>query len=274
MTQDFNEKVKVMTDVYRFQPFPGRSVEQMPVLLRSDPARTPVTVYRVLERRTSKSGNPDRAVFIDNCFTTGDQFIMDPSGSGEVKALNYEHEVAQALAKELKSVSQLVDWSFPVGNDLYQSLQGDHVYVFPASVVTRLRNNPYDCVKEREAFWEFAVRGEISVFQDNLKLQQERGKSIENSMGVYVPDAKGMRLVWVGSVGGNGSASSSNDLNGNSGRLLGELAPEVLEAQKKTQQTGNIETLLGKGTDVGNGLVVIKRDQITEEEYLSLTRKQ
>lgn len=35
-----------------------------------------------------------------------------------------------------------------------------------------------------------------------------------------------------------------------------------------------LDTLVGKGTDVGNGLVVVRRDQLSEQEYASLIRRQ
>lgn len=58
---------------------------------------------------------------------------------------------------------------------------------------------------------------------------------------------------------------------GNSDALRG-VRENVAKGDGK-KSGGNIETLIGKGTDVGNGLVVIRREQITPEEYALLTGK-
>ena len=239
MANGFNQKVLVLAEVPLFELFPGKPVEQMPILLGSKPSRNPITLYRILDLRVNN--NPDQEEFRNNYFTSADQFIRDQN-SHETKVVYYEHPVAKELAAKLKSTKQLVNWSLPTTDDLYQGLEGDMVHVIPASVVKDLLNNPYSHAKEREAFWEFAVRGNTQVYKDNMKLQKERGRTIDNCMGIFPSQHPGMRLVWVGSVGGNYSlAGGINDLDNDDGRLVGELAPEVLtELSESSQKTKEI----------------------------------
>lgn len=67
-------------------------------------------------------------------------------------------------------------------------------------------------------------------------------------------------------------------------RLRGVRRVEAAEASRQgshersdlsdgAQKFGTLETLIGKGTDVGNGLVVVRKDQITEAGYALLTGK-
>lgn len=244
----FNETVEVTTSVLRIQPFLGKPIEQMPVLLASQPRRIPLTILNIFEKRIAKGS--DQKASQDSYFTSSDMFIVDPSGSDAMKAVWYEHEKAQELAKQMKSTDQLINWSFPVDADLYCEFTGEGVYDFKPSTVRALRIDGYSCSKEREAFWEFAVRGKKAVFDDNLKFQTDRERTIENSMGVFPSTYKGMRLVWVGSVGVNSDASGYYFLDGNGGRLAGELAPEVLQqvtapqAQRETAPQVTLEQTL------------------------------
>jgi len=54
-------------------------------------------------------------------------------------------------------------------------------------------------------------------------------------------------------------------------RARGELLQVTGDAAPKD---GTLDALVGKGTDVGNGLVVIHREKMSDEAYAALTRKQ
>lgn len=243
MAFEFNETVEVTTPVLRVQLFTGRPVEQMPVLLASQPRRIPLTILRIFEKRIAKGR--DQKVSQDIYFTSSDMFIVDPSGSDAMKAVWYEHEKAQELARQLKSTGQLVGGSLPVSAEVYSDIVGEGVFEFAPSVVNELRNNCYSCIKEREAFWEFAARGDRRLFDDNFKLQKDKERTLSNCMGVFPSVYKGMRLVWLGSVGINYSnANGNNNLDINFGRLAGELAPEVLQATASQVQRETPEVTL------------------------------
>jgi len=73
--------------------------------------------------------------------------------------------------------------------------------------------------------------------------------------------------VWRGLFVVNDDLGGNYDLS-DSGRVLG------LPAREQNFSTGNegLEQLAGKGTDVGHGLVVVRKDQISENFYNALTR--
>ena len=236
MCMEFVEEVTITAPVKLYECFAGKPVEKMPVLLRN---HTPITLNQVFEKRVD--GSDDSEVFRNRYITTGDQFIRDPKGDG-MKYVRADHPLAVELNTSMKFTNQLKNWSLPVSKDQYEALVADEVHTFSPSVVKALRNGAYSLPNERQAFFEFALSGNSDLFKENLALQEAKGRTLDDSLGVYPSEYAGMRLVWVGSVGDEYSYADGNyDLDYIFGRLVG-VAPEVhSEVPESTQKNSDLQ---------------------------------
>ena len=231
----FQQKLTESLSLYKL--FPGEPVEQISVLLGEN--RTPMTLYDFLIARVRDVDESDAAAvhfdrqrFRDNYFTTADMFIVGSDGS--MLAVPYENKQGRDLVHSLRSTDQLVNWSLPVDADVYETFrESDGVYIFTQDEVAALRNTRYALPERREAFWkEFAFRGEDNaddLFDETLALVQEaRGGSVKDCMGVFPSTSEGMRLVWRGYVDNYSSdASSDLGLSYYFGRLVGVVSDGV-----------------------------------------------
>ena len=182
------------------------------------PKRRLGTYYDVSKERADEN-SPDAKLFRYNYFTTGDMFVIDPSGSNEMKVVHSTNPVASDILSRFKSVDQLVDYSFLISEDEYHSFgNGDDVLVIGSNDVNALRNDGYSVPKTREDIHYMLNRGDEKVNDANTKLQEKLGRTIDNSKGVYVPNVVGVWLVWVGSVGVSDGSSvcGSNWIRSNS----------------------------------------------------------
>jgi len=223
-----SQTIETFTEIPKYDFFEGKPIEQVPVLLNSAPERRIASFYDVSKERVNEN-SPDAELFRDNYFTTGDMFVIDPSDSGEMKVVHSTNPDASDILSRFKSFDQLVDYSFPITRDEYQSLEGDDVLVVGSNDVKALRNYGYSVPKTREDIHYMLNRGDEKVNDANTKLQEKLGRTIDNSKGVYVPNVVGVRLVWVGSGGGS-SANGNGILNYANGRLVGVAAEPQVKA--------------------------------------------
>ena len=225
----------------RLRSFPGRNIDQMPLLLSGkdkegevvDVVRTPTTVKQLLYDRVHGTHENDRTLLRDNHVDTGVALIGDPNGSGEAIIGLYADQIVQELVRSLNPESPLKAGSLPVNTDQYQAVKKG-AFVFSPDVANALRSNAYSEQKTREGFWDYVAEGDASLVRENLALVQEvKGGSMRDRMGLFLTSHPGLRLLCVGSVGLKSSVAGGYldlGLNNGGGRIVG-LAAEPLGAR-------------------------------------------
>ncbi|MFH1073303.1 MAG: hypothetical protein V1743_07790 [Nanoarchaeota archaeon] len=227
----------------------GRVVDLMPHILngtdpktgeRVDIGREPIDGKQLMAERVYGPHEKDKARMKDNYVVIADSFIGDPSGSGEVLFVRYHADnTVHDLVRSLHPASNLVSGSLPLAedpsraSDMYSTIKSrGGVLVFPPDVAQALRNDIYSMPNARREFWERMADGDLKLERDyEAMVQKKTGRPFERIMGVYPAGVKGLRPVWVGSVGGDYSDASGDDpRNDNNARLVG-VAPEA-QAQK------------------------------------------
>ena len=109
--------------------------------------------------------------------------------------------------------------------------------------------------------------------QERAELYLRRHEQVVGSMiGVYhvddLRDTPVGRLLFVNSSNGNGGLDGCGDLY-KYGRFVG--VSRSTEGAQKIRSP--LEALVGKGTDVGNGLIVIKQNELPDGVYDLLTKQ-
>jgi len=227
-----NETMAVQ--VLRFKGFPGPPFEKMRQLLDSDPKRRPVTSEDVMRYRDGRSNISDQDIysFMHHDVTTADISIQNDKG--EVKLVHHEHYLATELIGRLGLVQQTPDFP-PVASDLFYDVRGESVHDLSLEHAQKLREDPYTLPEIRRACWGFLARGNEDLFEANLEFQRSRigkqnqYKTLYDCMGIHLQGGSGIRLVTLTSVDFDSDATDYGS-NKHFGRLVGELAPEVIEA--------------------------------------------
>ncbi len=105
------------------------------------------------------------------------------------------------------------------------------------------------------------------------KYLEQHEKVVGKNIGVYhstdLHDVPYGRVLFVDNSNDNGNLNGYNLLNYNA-RFVGVPSSGVASAQKIKSP---LETLVGKGIDAGNGIVVIRQDLVSPTVYNMLTRK-
>ena len=241
----------------RLRSFPGRNIDQMPLLLSGkdkegevvDVVRTPTTVKQLLYDRVHGTHENDRTLLRDNYVDTGVAVIVDPNGSREAIIGLYTDPIVQELVHSLNPESPLKAGSLPVNTDQYQAVKKG-AFVLSPDVANALRSNAYSEQKTREGFWDYVAEGDASLVRDNLTLVQEvKGGSMKDRMGLYLNSNPGLRLVCVGSVGNNDSCADGNgNLIDYIGRLVGVAAEPLARENLESKVGKSVVSALGAGT--------------------------
>ena len=251
MTQGQFETVQFVSPVRRFMPFEGANHKRMRDLLTGKDSKTGaqvdvprqlITPKTLMEARLGKIGAEGdkaylRSVYVDTRFAV----LPDPE-SDAVKIVPND-----ALVYTLNAESELVNYNLPISKDHYEAQEG---FEFNVGDANTLRGNVYAVPNVREAFWEFAAEGDISLKTD---YQNDITPTLNNPfaqvMGIYLLRSKGLRLLSVGSVGDRSYAGGIVSLDYGGGRLVG-VAPEAQVAQKIAQQAG-LEARVQSALDAG-----------------------
>ena len=228
----------LMVDVpRRFRSFYGRNIDQMLLLLSGedeagdvvDVPRVPMTLKQLLYERVHGENVHDRKLLQDNYVDTACAVISGDS-SGEVLVGLYSDPLVKELIHGLNPGSRLQGGSLLVGADAYQEIK-ENAFVIPSDAVSNLRSSPFDEQVVREGFWNYIAEGDAELVRDHLSLVQERrGGSMKNRMGLWVSPNPGLRLLCARSVGGYYGGGVAYGLHlgyYDGGRLVGVVAPEA-----------------------------------------------
>lgn len=230
--EQFSEMVTVNQpiQVSHFKFFPGRNIDQMPLLLSGkdvqgnvvDVPRVPLTGKQLLEYRLHGQTASDKASLTDNYAHVACGVLGDPQGSGEVVVGVYAIPLVTALVNSLSPANKLVGGALPVNVDQYQTVKKDG-FVFSKTVANDLRNDAYSHKNKRRAFWEYLAEGDTKLSKAYIAdvLKKTEG-TLENRLDFVSRNVNlGFRLLCVGSVGGGSSIAGGYDLDGLIGRLVG-----------------------------------------------------
>lgn len=220
MTIKFNEKIQIIkpTEIPVLQTFEGRPNYELPKLLAS--GRKPLDMKGFMQRRLGESS--DAQILKDNYFTTVSPLFVDPAGSGEVTIASYKNnEEARNLVNSLNPDSNIKNYSLVISKDIYESIKEQESMIIPGDVANALRNDVYSNKKTRAQFWEFQAEGDETLSKEyGSMVDKTTGRSFAKNRGLWLPNTEGMRLFWLGSVGG-GSYAGGGSVDGDSGRLGG-----------------------------------------------------
>lgn len=212
----------------RFLSLEGREIYQMPRLLSGknekgvpvDVPRTPITVKRLLHERVHGTHENDRNLLRNNYVHTGVAVIGNPNCSGEVIVGLYADPTVRELVHSLNPKSPLIRGSLRVNTEQYQAVKKGALVLSP-DIANALSENAYSEQKAREEFWEYVAERDATLVRDTLALVQEfKGGSMKNRMGLYLTSDPGLRIVCVGPVGHFSDAFGSIGV-GNGGSLGG-----------------------------------------------------
>jgi hypothetical protein len=208
-----------------YKEFYGANVTQMPKLVAE--GRVPMNVSQLMQRRLDfRNGPADvKTAWMDNYFDTGDAVIYHPNG--DVKIVRDSQTLRQMTSESQRNSGALV-----LGEDVYQSLQGQ---VFEKGKLGTVNNSMSKVDVKSHPVWKFLARDQ-GLLNDYVDLIFAEGKARFNyakSMGVYLSSRNGkapeMRAWFVGWLGDKSDAVGRYDLDCGSGRLVG-VAPEALGA--------------------------------------------
>lgn len=168
-------------------------------------------------------------------------------------------------------------------------LAGDHVALYTDDVLERLKrdnllNTPLteDQIAGNNGvhpIWLGLADGDEALIQRLAPLRFKALSDVlnkEKGMGIYLPqNGDGLMRPFVFSDICYDAVADYIYTHPDGGGFA-VLSHLVGVAEKKEAATGRtpLETLVGKGTDVGNGIVVVQKDQLSAEAYQALTRKQ
>ncbi|MFH1650241.1 MAG: hypothetical protein ABIA93_06865 [Candidatus Woesearchaeota archaeon] len=231
----FREQVQVSGTRDRLASFFGEVRKELPKLLQDN--REPMDGAQLIYGRALGENVTDRMLLRNNYVVIGDVTVLDPAGSDEVLFARYNaNPVAKELVKGINPKSKLDDWGLEVSRDQYHAIrEGAGVLVIPPSAARALREDVYanpDGI--RAAFWNLASGGDQSALVAYKKMVEDTTGRIfdRNAMGFYPSGRKGLRPVWVWTVGYYYSdATVSYGLDVNLARLVG-VAAEPLAPEK------------------------------------------
>lgn len=211
----------------------GTDIEGKPI--SGEVPRDLTDFYGLLTMRSKGKNKEDKAWFQKNYVVVGDPIVGDPAGSGEVIVTPYTNPVARRLVRSINPRSRLVGNSLELAEDpdeavaQYEAIKKGTVVVLSKSVAEGLRNDIYSHLAKRQEVYEMLSRGEDGLIKDNLGFVAEaRGMkpedvTLKNAMGLYPVVIKGLRPLWVWSVGNNNNSNvnSNNDLHNDNARPVG-----------------------------------------------------
>lgn len=215
-----NEKVIPYVEFY------GRKTYQMPLLIKQ--GRIPMSVLGLMQRRlevTNLDNLELKSAWHDNYFDTGDGCSRDTNGnikvvydSKDLKQLNYQ--------------TKLVDIGMALEADQYKALEGSE---FKAKDLDKYTGKPLTKNEVLENPIWLALARDTNLLKEYADMVFSEIKSRFNydnkNMGLYVPlvAKQPIMQLWTvySSFEGKSNANSSNNLDGDKGRLVG-VVPEVL----------------------------------------------
>lgn len=148
---------------------------------------------------------------------------------------------------------------------------GENVFVIDYKT---LRTSSSGVIPVAEAMKHPQVVPFIGGIEEAENYLKRHEKVVGKNIGVYhsddLSDVPYGRVLFVYFRSGSGLIVGFDDLHCG-GRFVGVPLTSEAGAQKILSP---LEKLVGKGTDVGNGLVVVKSEDITPSQYRLLTRKE
>lgn len=202
-----------------YKPFPGRNVEQMPLLIAE--GRVPISMYGVLQRRTDKTlTEKARSWWFNNYIDSGDADAVHPNGKHKLV-----HDAQ--LLRELTAKSQLVNGGLVLEDGVYESLDGEE---FTPAQIERYTGSDLTIEQTKaNPFWQRFARNDLDLLNEYASKVFERTGNSE-SMGVF-PSAKEkvpiMRSWYADWVDDRCGTFGYYDLGYAGGRLVG-VAPQAL----------------------------------------------
>lgn len=229
-------QLQVVRDIRVFQPFEGANHTVMQRLLtgrdkdgnKVDFTRLPITLKQLVEGRLGRldgATEADKKYLTDNYINTAVAVLPEPKGDS-VK-FSPEHSLIYGLTPE----TILNPFNLNFEQEVFDSAEG---FILTAEKANKLRNNAYSLPNVRRAFWEAGLDGNVQLTKDYITdVEKSTGyKFDESAMGLWLPRSKGMRLLAVGSFGGNGRSGALGSLVDYDGRLVGYVAEPQVVAKK------------------------------------------
>ena len=216
-----------------YKEFPGKAVEQIPLLVAE--GRNIIAVYHVMDRRISpKLPEQTRNDWKNKYVHTIDSLHRFKDGSAKIVL-----DDPCVVALNEKTVLDL--GAAVLSGEAYESLTGKNVLYLAPEKVRNLHGKVYteESVKDSE-LWNFVARDNkrLSDYADKMFPEMKSRYDYEEGMGFYFDEAQNkhtMRAWCIGRLGYWSDVDGGTDLGGSGGRFVG-LAPEAL--QTKTSEAG------------------------------------
>jgi len=233
-------QLQVVTDLRVFAPFYGANPKVMQRLLtgeqdgqKVDFPRLPITVSQAEQVRLGRLGEDGDRKELRNTYVDTATLVLPNPESDAVMTVP-EHPLVYLLSGN----TQLEGRNLPITKDMYEaSRELECSFEFTPEQANALRNKPYSEPKLRRAAWESWNGGDTEL-TDAYVADIERSigyKFDESAMGIWIPQSKGGRLLYVNWVDGDRSdAYGIIDLGNGNGRLLG-VAAEPQDVSKKVE---------------------------------------
>jgi hypothetical protein len=231
MTLKLNQKNEYrQIDEHRvpiFREFYGANVEQMPNLIQA--GRMPMSVAGIMQRRLNLRNASEvdvKTAWMDNYFDIGDAVVYHPNG--DVKIV-----FDSQTLREMTSESQRNGGALVLGEDVYQSLQGE---VFKKGEVGTVNSSMSKTDVKAHPVWKVLARdqGLLNDYADFIFAEGKERFGYDKAMGVYPSSCNGkapeMRAFYISTLYYGSDVCGGDLLHNDVGRLVG-VAPEALGAQ-------------------------------------------
>jgi len=217
--------LKFNGQVEAYKLFRGRSIDQMPLLLRS--GRIPLSVHdgMILRLDIFNSNNRSDILLVDNYFDTGDGAARNFDGrmkvvygADKLRNMNFRSKLSDGgLLLTKKEYNELEVPEFRKEDlDKYtgRSLTKEEVVLNP--------------------LWQALARDDLYLFREyvDMVFSEIKGRfGYSTGMGLYLPyiQKKPIMMLWcIGGLNGRADAGSGMGLNDNKGCLIGVLPKPVV----------------------------------------------